>query len=206
MNADGADALPGRPDRRLLRGTPEPGGLGGLFEDLEQQAAGMHLAERDAELLDRARGEYATVTFASRVHASVGHAVVLMLGDGRLVEGTLAEAGVDWCTVTSRDLTTLWLVRLSEVAWAQGLSTRALPEAARPAVARLGFGSALHRLAEESLRVVVLLSTGVEVRVRVARIGADFAEVEPEHPDGSVAPPALVPFSAVRVVRGTQAG
>ena len=179
-------------------------GLGGLFEDLEQQAAGMHLAERDAELLDRTRGEYASVTLASRVHASIDRRVVLTLTGGELLDGTLVGAGPDWCIVSTPEPPADWLVPLAEVAVAQGLSGRAVPEAARPAVARLGFGSALHRLAGESPLVVLHLVSGRDLRVRVVRIGADFVEVEPERPDSTVAvgSAALVPFGAVRAVRG----
>lgn len=187
-----------------LSGRPGAAGLGGLFEDLEQQAAGMHLAERDAELLDRARGEYASVTLASRVHASIDRRVVLTLTGGELLDGTLVGAGPDWCIVSTPEPLADWLVRLAEVAVAQGLSGRAVPEAARPAVARLGFGSALHRLAGESPLVVLHLVSGRDLRVRVVRIGADFVEVEPERPDSTVAvgSAALVPFGAVRAVRG----
>ena len=176
------------------------GGLGRLFEDLEQQAAGMHLAERDAELADRARGEYAAVTFASRVHASLGREVALTLADGQTVEGTITQAGVDWCSVVPPGRRGVWLVRLATVSAAHGLSSRAVPEAARPASARLGFGSALHRLAGDSAEVLLHLVPGAALRVRVVRIGSDFAEVEPvgEPPQAVL----LVPFGAVLAARG----
>jgi hypothetical protein len=175
--------------------------LGDLFEDLEQQAMGMHLAERDAELADRARGEYASVGFTSRVHASVGQQVALTLRGGELVEGTLAQAGADWCTVAGSG-SMPWLVRLDAVAGASGMSSRALPEAARPALARLGFGAALHRLAEEAPEVLLHLDGGPPLRARVLRIGADFVEAEraggvPGAPGRSV----LVPFAALQMVR-----
>jgi hypothetical protein len=173
--------------------------LGGLIEDLEQQAIGMHLAERDAELADRARGEYASVTFVSRVHASVGQQVTLTLRGGDLVEGVLTQAGVDWCTVVG-GAGVPWLVRLGAVVGASGMSPRAVPEAARPALARLGFGSALHRLTEEAPEVLLHLDGGPSVRVRVLRIGADFVETEQTGgpaASGSV----LVPFAGVLTVR-----
>jgi len=172
--------------------------LGGLFEDLEQQAAGMHLAERDAELADRARGEYAAVTFASRIHASLAHEVALALVDGHVVEGTLTQAGTDWCRVVKPDGQAVWLVRLEAVAAAYGLSSRAVPEAARPAVARLSFGSAVHRLAEDHDEVLVQIASGTRLRVKVLRIGADFLEVESAGPAESQ---TVVPFGAVLVVR-----
>ncbi|HSE69299.1 MAG TPA: hypothetical protein VLA97_00975, partial [Nocardioidaceae bacterium] len=126
------------------------------------------------------------------------------LTGGELLDGTLVGAGPDWCIVSTPEPLADWLVRLAEVAVAQGLSGRAVPEAARPAVARLGFGSALHRLAGESPLVVLHLVSGRDLRVRVVRIGADFVEVEPERPDSTVAvgSAALVPFGAVRAVRG----
>jgi hypothetical protein len=177
-------------------------GLGGLFEDLEQQAAGIHYAERDAELLDRARGEYATVTFASRVHASSGRPVSLVLVDGSVVEGSLSQVGTDWCALRSADGGSAWLVRLAAVATARGLSPRSLPEAARPALARLGFGSALHRLASEAPEVLLhLVATGPQ-RIRVVRIGADFVEVEPSAGTGP-AETTVVPFSAVVAARSS---
>lgn len=186
------------PARRADEGT----GLGGLFEDLEQQAAGFHLAERDAELADRARGEYAAVSFASRVHASLGREVALTIGGGEVVEGTLLQAGVDWCRLSGVGRT--WLVRLGGVVTARGMSARALPEAARPAVARLTFGSALHRLAEESAEVLLHVETVGGLRVRVLRIGADFVEVEPAsavtHAGGGTST-MLVPFAAVLAAR-----
>ncbi len=176
-------------------------GLGGLFEDLEQQAAGMHLAERDAELVDRARGEYASVSFSSRVHASFGRQVALTLADGMGVEGTLVEAGVDWCLVSSPAPLGPCLVRVGVVVSATGLSARAVPEAARPALARLTFGSALHRMAEESPELLLHhLPTG-RMRVRVVRIGADFLEVEQAGSGQGSSSTTLVPFTAVTVVR-----
>jgi hypothetical protein len=153
------------------------GRLDDVFEDLEQQAAGIELAERDAELADRARGEYASVTLADRVHASLGRQVALVLSGGESLAGALTDAGADWCTVSSSQGRT-WLVRLDAVAVARGLSARSVPEAARPVVARLGFGSALHRLAEGAADLVLHLDTGSVPRVRLVRVGADFVEVE----------------------------
>jgi len=186
------------PARRTNEGTA----LGGLFEDLEQQAAGIHLAERDAELADRARGEYAAVSFASRVHASLGREVALTIGGGEVVEGTLVQAGVDWCRLSGVGRT--WLVRLAGVLTARGMSARALPEAARPAVARLTFGSALHRLAEESAEVLLHVEAVGGLRVRVLRIGANFVEVEPASAvtsAGGGTSTMLVPFAAVLAAR-----
>src|SRR5512139_146384 len=189
---------PDETDRPGADGT----GLHGLFEDLEQQAAGIHLAERDAELVDRARGEYASVSFSSRVHASLGREVALSLVDGEVVEGTIVQAGADWCQVLPTGRQGAWLVRLAAVVSASGMSARAVPEAARPVLARLTFGSALHRMAEESPVMVVHLVSAASARVRVVRIGADFVESEPTGSrPGTPAAAVLVPFTAIAAVR-----
>src|SRR6185436_16834930 len=48
-----------------------------LLDDLEGQAEALYAAERDAELADRSRAEYAGVTLAGRLMASVGRDVLL---------------------------------------------------------------------------------------------------------------------------------
>ena len=63
-----------------------------LFDDLEQQAEGLALAERDALVAEQSRSEYAAVALADRLHASVGTRLLLDVGgfgalDGRLVRG-----------------------------------------------------------------------------------------------------------------------
>ena len=42
-----------------------------LFDDLEQQAEGMHLADRDADVADLSLAEYARVNLAARLHAAL---------------------------------------------------------------------------------------------------------------------------------------
>lgn len=151
-----------------------------LFEDLEQQAAGLELTERDAELADRARSEYAGVTVSARVHASLGRHVRLRLVDGAVLEGVLTQAGPDWCWLSQAGAPGEQgecLVRLAAVAVAEGLSPRAVAEVARPAVARLGFGSALHRCAGDERRLRLRVAGMGELEVRLRRVGADFAEV-----------------------------
>jgi hypothetical protein len=176
------------------------GGLDGLFDDLEQQAAGLEIAERDAELADRVRGEYAAVTLADRVHASLDRDVALVLAGGDVVAGVLTEAGRGWCAVQPPEPGVTWLVRLPVVAMARGLSDRAVPEPARPAVARLGLGSALHRLSENAAGVRLHLVTGAPWAARIVRVGADFLEVR-RLTGGGGAAPELVSLDAVRAVR-----
>jgi hypothetical protein len=113
------------------------------------------------------------------------------------LRGVLTGAGRDWCSVSPDDAERPWLVRLDAVEAATGLSDRAVPEQARPATARLGFGSALRRLAEEPV-VVVHAVGGGRRRVRVVRVGADFAEAVG---DGQPSERVILTFAAVAAVR-----
>ncbi len=73
-----------------------------LFDDLEGQAAAAWEVDREAELADRARTEYAAVTLVSRLMASRGQSVTIDLPHvGRLAgrrsaldpQGTRGGAG-----------------------------------------------------------------------------------------------------------------
>ena len=70
-----------------------------LIDDLEQQAEGLHLQERDLEVADRTRAEYAHVAIASRLHALVGRPVRLRLLGGITLAGTVTRTGADWLLV-----------------------------------------------------------------------------------------------------------
>ena len=68
-----------------------------VLDDLEQQAEALYDAERDLDLADRSRSEYAQVTLASRLMASLDAELTLELrGVGR-VSGTLQRVGTGWC-------------------------------------------------------------------------------------------------------------
>lgn len=185
--------------RRLPQG---PAGIDAVIEDLEQQAAGMALADLDAELVDRAHGEYARVMFSSRIHASLDHPVALTLSGGLMVEGRLADAGQDWCLVWSAEGQTaspaVTLVRTQAVVSAEGLSLRAVPEEARRVTARLGFGSALRRFSADHDELRFVLVDGGSLHGRAVRVGADFVEIETPGRAGTT----LVRFEGVVAVRG----
>ena len=148
-----------------------------LFEDLEQQAAGLHLAERDAEIADRSRSEYAGVTLVSRLHGSVGAVVTLdVIGVG-VVEGTLLRVGADWCLIRSSSSGHEWIVALAGLKRAGGLTDRAVNEVARSVAARLRLGSALRGVADTQAVVLVHHVDGTQSRGHLARVGADFVEL-----------------------------
>jgi hypothetical protein len=145
-----------------------------LFDDLEQQAEGMFQVEREIEVADRARAEYAGVTLASRLMASVGSEVVLRVQGIGVLQGTLQRVASDWCLV----ITGLqeWIVRLAAIDQVRGASERSTPEAAWSPVAKLGFGSVLRHLAERHSSCLMVLVDGTRHEAHVTRVGQDFVE------------------------------
>lgn len=146
-----------------------------LFDDLEGQAAALYEADREAELADRSRAEYARVTLASRIAASLGRDVVLDVhGVGRVV-GELVRHGEGWCLLRAERQD--WIVRTDALLALTGASSRSLPEVAWSPLQRLGLGSALRRLADAGERCVVHLRSGTSYDGTVQRVGADFVEL-----------------------------
>lgn len=146
-----------------------------FLDDLEQQAEGVFGIERELEVAERAAAEYAVVTVASRLMASVDDQVSLQVQGLGHVDGQLRRVADGWCLVASPAQS--WIIRLDAVMSVRGASCRSVPEAAWPVTGRLGFGSAIRRLAEagEPCRVVLLDGSGYDARV--ARVGGDFVEL-----------------------------
>lgn len=146
-----------------------------LFEDLEQQAAGLHLAERDAEIAERGAAEYAAVDVAGRLHASVGRRVTAHVAGPTRIEGTLRRVGAGWFRLEAPDGE--WVLLTSAVEQLSGLSGQAVSEPLRSAAARLSVRSPLRGLAESGVHVLVQLRSGERFTATVHRVGADFVEV-----------------------------
>jgi hypothetical protein len=170
--------------------------LSALFDDLEQQAAGLELAERDRELAEQRRAEYATVDLVSRLHASVGSHVLLAAPVLGALEGLLGRVGVGWLLLEtdSQGTGTEWLVRTAALTSVRGLSGRAVPAEVRSVTARLGLGSALRQVVASGREAVLHLTDGRVVRGVPGRVGADFLEVRVV--DGP-AYAEVVPFNAL---------
>ena len=165
-----------------------------LFDDLEQQAEGLSLQARDAEVADLERDEYAQVDLASRLHASRGGSVTVETSAGQVV-GRLARVGAGWCLLSDAGRETV--VALSAVRRIRGLGLRSDPEQLRPVVARLGLTAVLRAIAREGGPVAVWDPSGGVHRGTLARVGADFVELhDPEGAGGGV-----VPLHAVALVR-----
>ena len=145
-----------------------------LFDDLEQQAAAVFGAERDAEVAERARSEYAAVTFAARLMAARGAEVALTVEGVGSISGELQRVAAEWCLLGAGGQD--WIVRLPAVVSARGLPPHAVAEAAWPVTTRLGLGSALRRVADGGEQCRVRLRDGTAYDARLGRVGADFVE------------------------------
>jgi hypothetical protein len=165
-----------------------------LFDDLEQQADGLALAERDALVAEQSRAEYAQVDLAARLAGSVGGRLWLdVLGVGGL-DGVLRRTGDGWLLLEASS--GAWVVLIPAVRRARGLSDAAVDPAARPLMARLGIASALRGLAESRLECALHGTDGQVTRAVLGRVGRDFAEARPA--DGPV---EVVPFAAIAAMR-----
>ena len=161
-----------------------------VLDDLEQQAEALYDAERDLDLADRSRSEYAQVTLASRLMASLDAELTLELrGVGR-VSGILRRVGTGWCLLHGAGQD--WIVRTEAITVVHDASPRSVPEVAWSPVTRLGLGSALRRLADARERCLVHLVDGAQARGRADRVGQDF--VEGADTGGRT---GLVPFAAL---------
>jgi hypothetical protein len=168
-----------------------------LFDDLEQQAEGLALLARDADASASARDHYTEVDLASRLHASVGTSVEIVVPGVGAVRGRLLRVAQGWCLLEPADgAGQEVIVNLAGLLSARGLASRAAPEAVRGVAARLGIASALRTVAAEQQVVVVVRADGEMRRGRLGRVGADFVELT-----GEAGTAEVVPMAALSVVR-----
>ncbi|RYC11317.1 hypothetical protein [Nocardioides zhouii] len=165
-----------------------------LFDDLEGQAAAAWEADREAELADRARAEYGSVTLASRLMASRGRPVALDLPHVGRVEGSLDRVGDGWCLLSGAGQD--WIVPLPAVVAVHGASGRSVPEVAWSPVDRLSLRAALRRLADADERCLLHLADGTRLEANVHRVGADFLEAR-----GARSERLLVPYAGLVAVQ-----
>ena len=165
------------------------------LDDLEGQAAALFDAERAPELADRGRAEYQQVTLGSRLMASAEQEVTFELVGVGAVSGRLVRLATGWCLLRGPGQD--WVVRLDAVGAVHGASDRSVPELAWPALARLGLGSALRRLADAAEPCSLHLVDGRRHDGVLLRVGADFVEIA----TGEAGRVVLVAFSQLAAVQ-----
>ena len=175
-----------------------------LFTDLEAEVAELHARDRDAEIAQLTEAELAQVSWLERLRGAVGSLVVLEAGVGAPVRGRLRYVGPDWALldVDGWDV----LVPAAAVAGVEGIGRWAAPSAER---VPLTWAAAWRTLSRDRSMVRISRRDGTVVRGRVARVGADFAELDraadgdllaPRSPDQRRSAVLLVPFACVGVV------
>jgi hypothetical protein len=163
-----------------------------VLDDLEQQAEGLALAARDAEVAEQSRAEYARVDLSARLHGSLGRRLTLAVRGVAGLDGVLSGVGAGWVLLDVGAVD--WVVPLDAVLSLRGLADRGVPAEARPVTARLGLASALRRVAEERAEVLLHRVDGSLDRGVLTRVGADFVELLARESE-------VVPFAALAAVR-----
>ncbi len=172
------------------------GQLFDLLEDLARQADAAFAVDREWEVADVARADYARVSLASRLAASVGTSIGLDVEGIGPLRGDLVRAGSGWLLLGAA--TAQWLVVQEALSWVTGVSERALPEAAWSPAQRLDLRMVLDRLCEDVLPCVVHLRDGRQLRLRPRRLGADFLEAYDD-------PGLHLPLGRIAAVRADKA-
>lgn len=167
-----------------------------MFEDLELQAEGLHLEQRLSEVEALGEADYAEVTLASRLHASVGRRVRIVLRDSVQVAGRLVRVGQGWVLVDSDPA--LWLVQVGAVVHFAGLSQASVPPELWPLTAGLSVRAAVRRISGAAQPCVVWLVGGAQCVGTLGRVGADFVELQSATGD------LVIPLGRVAAVQGTQ--
>jgi hypothetical protein len=165
-----------------------------VLDDLEQQAEGLALTARDAEVAEQSRAEYARVDLSARLHGSLGRRLSIGVRGVAALDGVLSGVGAGWVLVDVGAAE--WVVPLAGIVSLRGMAERGVPVEARPITARLGLSSALRRVAEERAEVLLHRVDGSLDRGVLTRVGADFVELR-------VRDTEVVPFSALAAVRSS---
>jgi hypothetical protein len=169
-----------------------------VFDDLEQQAAGLHLAERDAEVADLSLAEYSRITLGARLHASLDRELRVRLVGGDVLSGRLARVGVGWLLLVGSAAE--WIVRHEGVATVSGLSVRADTEEAWPVTDRLSLRAVLRGLSAAGGPCLVHFLDDHRVGGTVGRVGSDFFELHVG--EGADRDPQVVPVTSVAALQG----
>jgi small nuclear ribonucleoprotein (snRNP)-like protein len=181
-----------------------------LFADLEQQWDALAEGERQAEIAERTRAEFAQLTLVDRLRGSEGREVRVRTRGDQDVEGRLGRVGADFLLLVLPRCECV--LPLSAVSAVTGLGDASVPESAAGAVrARLGLGSVLRRVAADRSQVSVVTAGGAMLNGSLQRVGSDFVEMAVHEPGDALEAArsrrlTLVPFAALEMLRREVAG
>lgn len=178
-----------------------------LFADLEAQLEAEDVRELTLEVADRTRRERALVGLPERLLGHRGSFVQLRLLGGQLLDGEVADVGLDWFLVQERAGRTA-LVPTGAVLAISGLTAAATAGSTATMARRFGFGYAARGLSRDRAVVALADVGGATVTGTIDTVGADALELS-EHPSDvprrpeNVTARRVVPFSAIASLRTT---
>lgn len=167
-----------------------------LFDDLEQQATGLDLVERELQVADLAQSEYAQVALVDRLRAGLGAPLTLLLPGDLQVRGVLTRCGEEWLVLRDAG-DAAWLVPTAHLLSVAGLGPRASHPSTGSVADRLPLRALLRRVAEGGRSCQLHLRDGSRREGPLGRVGRDFVEVD------AAGTTLLVPAGAVVAVRWT---
>jgi hypothetical protein len=178
----------------------------GLFADLEAQAEALEIAERAAEIDERARVEIGRIRLLDRLRPAGGLPVLLRCRGDVAVAGPLRRVGPDWLLVDEGGEREA-LVVLAAVLGVSGLARLSgVPDSETVVESRLGLRHALRGIARDRSAVRITDQSGTTVDGTIDRLGADHIEIA-EHAAGELRRRAdvrdvvVLPLAALAVVR-----
>lgn len=175
-----------------------------LFADLAAQADALDVAERAAEVGERARIEFGSVALVDRLRAAAGAELRLRTAGRLTISGVVRRVGADWVLVdegSGREA----LVALPAIDMISGLGPWSVP-GGDTVLGRLTLRSGLRAIARDRSAVAVYLTDGDVLTATIDRVGADFVEVARHAPGelrrhGSLRDSVVIPLAAIAVVR-----
>ncbi len=176
-----------------------------LFADLEVDALGLDMLERDAEIMDRTRAELASIRLADRFRAAIGVTVSVRVEGADGLRGQVRQVAACWLLLATSEQVE-WLVAWSALLGVTGLPAQASPSRGSQIAERMGWPATWRALARNRDEVHVVRRDGSVVTGVPERAGADFVEIRHLGPDADVrsrrsAGRELLPYEAVAALR-----
>ncbi len=180
-----------------------------LFDGLDRQFEELLDAAEDAELADRSRVAFGTVTAIERVVGSIGGVLRVRLPGDRQASGVLTRVGPDFLLLREHHAADL-LIAWSAVQGVEGLSRRTGPGLGTVDT-RFDLRKAVRSVARDRAPVTLLTAHGTELSGTIDRVGADFVELAAHaaweiRRSDAVRGVVLVPLAAVTLIRSAPLG
>ena len=182
-----------------------------LFNDMESQMAESQRLSLDAEVNERARAEMVATELADRLRGGLGCRLVVHLGCGEVVHGTIRHAGAD-ALVLDEEQHQVLIPYTAVISYA-GLGRLAVAE---PSQVRRGIGlaHALRGLARDRAELSVTVGRGggaVRLVGVIDRVGKDHLDLAISTPgevrrSSRITQVSVLPFAGLAAIRSRLGG